>query len=347
MSGVKVERVEIVSTYLDVDGQVSGARSEAVVDRAGALGLTCRRLVIQPLLAGWDVEPADSFKSGAAPVFAVEEAVRLLETGTDLVVVSGKDFLRTEYSSAERARLMAVFGDTSVAELYTELAEAFMGIHGISEDEFRELARALEVNYRKTAMRRGLKVAPVGVNDRMVTELFRLVDCANPVIDFEGEVVLARSSVAARLEMEGVEVAAVATVEVPDGPEQVGALAGYGHLREMLAEVSEQVGLDELLGGDAALELYTCFPVVPLAFMEAVGWAKTPAEMLEFLGKHAVTTTGGMNFARAPWNNPALHGLILVARAVQGGLRIGLVHGNGGLGGRQGVVVLRASGGAC
>lgn len=339
-----IEKPEIIATYLDVDGQVSGTRAEVIVERANAQGLQSEWLKIQPLSAGWDAEPEGTFKSGAAPVFALKEAVRLLGTGTDVVVISGKDFLRTEYSSADRARLMAVFDGATVAELYTELADEFMRRHGISEDCFLELARALEANYRKTAVRRGLEISPAGTRDRMVTRLFRLVDCANPVIDFEGEVVLATPQAAARLGMVGVQVVAVSTAEVPDGPAHIVELAGYAHLEKVLAEIGQTVDLAQIIADpSAALEIYTCFPVVPMAFMIAAGWAKTPAEMLAILAQREITTSGGMNFARAPWNNPSLQGLILVARAIENGSPVGLLHSNGGLGGRQAVAVLRRS----
>lgn len=65
-------------------------------------------------------------------------------------------------------------------------------------------------------------------------------------------------------------------------------------------------------------------------------------QMPEFLLKHSITITGGMNLARAPWNNPALNGLItMVQRMQMNGENIGLIHANGGLGYRQGVAILR------
>jgi hypothetical protein len=48
-----------------------------------------------------------------------------------------------------------------------------------------------------------------------------------------------------------------------------------------------------------------------------------------------------MNLARGAWNNPALNGLItMYQRMSEGDESIGLVHGNGGLGYRQGVAIL-------
>ena len=64
-------------------------------------------------------------------------------------------------------------------------------------------------------------------------------------------------------------------------------------------------------------------------------------EISEFLNEHTITVTGGMNLARAPWNNPALNGLItMYHRLCSGTETYGMVHGNGGLGYRQGVALV-------
>ena len=48
-----------------------------------------------------------------------------------------------------------------------------------------------------------------------------------------------------------------------------------------------------------------------------------------------------MNFARAPWNNPALNGLIEMVNTMKDGpVKYGLIHGNGGIGEIQGVAIL-------
>jgi len=210
-----------------------------------------------------------------------------------------------------------------------------------------KLSKALEANCRRTALERGLNIGEPGKNNRFITSLFRLVDCANPVTDFEGEIVIATPGAASRLEVNGVRISAVEINEVPDGPENIKGLATYDHLKSLVKTISDQVQITVPGWSLAdrsqpmALELYTCFPVVPLAFLWAAGWAKTPDEMLEFLARTPITLSGGMNFARAPWNNPALRGVILAARAVKNGAKLGIVHGNGGLGGRQGVCVLQ------
>ncbi len=48
-----------------------------------------------------------------------------------------------------------------------------------------------------------------------------------------------------------------------------------------------------------------------------------------------------MNLAKGAWNNPALNALVVMyQRLLEGEEAIGLVHGNGGLGYRQGVAIV-------
>lgn len=332
--------MRIVSTYLNDDGRISGTRADAMLVRARAAGLRLESLCIQPLSAGWNSEPTGTFKSGAGPIFALAEATRLLETGVDLVRISGVDFLRN-YSSEERAQKMQVFPGVFLPEAYTSLAEEFMEQRGISEEEFKKLARAVEENYLHTATSRGLVVKPGG--DAPVTRLFRRVDCANPVTDFEGELLVASDLACDRLGQSGPRVLEVVTSEIDDGPENIQKIARYDHLQDVFVRATRNIDIHEINSkGELILEAYTCFPPVPLAFLECSGLAQTPTEMMVFLKKNPITVSGGMNFARAPWNNPALRGLIMVAETLKTKNAYGIVHGNGGLGGRQGIALLAA-----
>jgi len=73
----------------------------------------------------------------------------------------------------------------------------------------------------------------------------------------------------------------------------------------------------------------------------AAGFVSNINEIGDFLKHHEITVTGGMNLARAPWNNPALNGLIAVTeQLVKGHAQYGVVHGNGGIGEAQGITVL-------
>ncbi|CAN5456015.1 hypothetical protein BH10PLA1_BH10PLA1_04670 [soil metagenome] len=72
----------------------------------------------------------------------------------------------------------------------------------------------------------------------------------------------------------------------------------------------------------------------------------TAADDPALLAEHPVTIGGGMNIARAAWNNPALNGLIAMYETLDADstATAGAVHGNGGLGYRQGVAILEKVG---
>jgi len=61
----------------------------------------------------------------------------------------------------------------------------------------------------------------------------------------------------------------------------------------------------------------------------------------DFLAEHSITITGGMKLAKAAWNNPALNALVLMyQRLCDGQEKLALIHGNGGLGYRQGITIV-------
>lgn len=318
----------IISTYLREDDRILGAPVEI------PQGFSFQELRILALEDGW-VEHENTFKSGAAPIWALKAAVELLDAGLDLVLISGRDNLR-HLSAAELQAKMKVFDDTSLVDAYTELTRRFLDLRGIDTSELADLSRALESNYRRSAERRGIVVEP---RYEMASELFRMVDCANPRIDFEAQVLLAREDVAQELGLKGITVGSVECVEVPDGPENLEELATYSHLSEIYSKLPDISG-----HRDVVLEAYTCFPCVPLALVELLSGSSSPAAWHAFIRAHELTLSGGMNFARAPWNNPALRGIVLVSHALEKSCeqRFGLVHGNGGLGGRQGLAILES-----
>jgi hypothetical protein len=136
---------------------------------------------------------------------------------------------------------------------------------------------------------------------------------------------------------------------------------GYAHLRRAYERACDQAGIDfaaRFRAGEALLEAYTCFPPVPLGLLLATGIATgiapgvaigiAPDIALEaVLARREITVTGGMNLAGGPWNNPALHGLIVLLEQLETSVeRTGLVHGNGGVGGYQGVAIVGAPPGA-
>ena len=343
----------IIAANCRIDGQGSLSAARDLQGEIVRRGFTHAHLNIAPLSHDWDAPlPPRHFRSGCAPLEALAEACRLLSTREfDSVTVRGRDFLRSDYAEDRtlRNRCMAIYGEQHpLTEAYTGLAQAFCRRHDLSPEGFRRLCDGLFDNHRRSWEAAGESLAIKPGWFEPVTDLFRLIDCANPVVDFEGEIVLATVEVAEACAVPLARRVAVLGVGLGrtsgDGPEHVEEIAEYNHLTAAYDEACGQAGVDfrrHYLAGEALLEAYTCYPVVPLAFLLASGIAAHPDEIPALLERRAVTVTGGMNLARAAWNNPALRGLIaLWERLAAGAAPLAALHGNGGLGYHQGVAIL-------
>jgi hypothetical protein len=318
-------------------------------------GITPKYLVIEPLKADWhSPEKAHHFRSGCAPIEALAEAKKLIENGEAAVVISGQDNIKTGYSREERLRKMAVYGQSyPLTQAYTDLARTFSENNAITEQQFKEFAFALFENYQ-ISFRNALSdtFTPELLPDlrwyKPITELFRGVDCANPMVDFSGRLLLTRADIAEQLgvdKSQWLKVKAVGLKRLDgDGRDFLTDISRYDHLQEAYQQACDEADIDFVQlfkGGEALLETYTCYPVVPMAFLLVSGLVDILEDIPDFLAKHSITITGGMNLARAAWNNPSLNALVLMhQRLCNGPEKFGLIHGNGGLGYRQGIAIV-------
>jgi hypothetical protein len=341
----------IVAGDTRIDGRGDLASCLQVEQELARQGHEAVELVVDPLHAGWDT-PLEKrhYRSGCGPLEALADGRNLIAAGLcSVVVISGEDLLKTGYDREERHRLMAIYGpDFPLPQAYTALAYAFLDKIGMSEQEFRRLSALLFENYMRTARRSGHGEHPAERWFEPVTELFRGVDCANPVVDFAGRLVLCSDDVAdaaaipprKRVSVLGVGLDVLAG----DGPAFVREIAEFKHLEGAYRDACAQADIDfkaRFLAGEVLLDVYTCYPVVPLAFLLGSRLAADPAAIPALLERFDITVTGGMNLGRAAWNNPALNALIAVYhRLLEGPPFLGAVHGNGGLGYKQGVALL-------
>ena len=352
----------IVAADKIVDGAGSMDRSQAMVNRIHSLDISPVNLSIDSLSVDWHSPLEENhFRTGCAPIEALMHARDLInQNGEHAVVISGAEPLRTGYDRQERLHLMEIFGaDYPVTEAYTELAGRFILNQNASELLFKQCAEGLFNNYKKTFLadtRLGsqrLSQLPGEKWFNPITSRFRGVDCANPLIDFQGKLVIVSDSLASELGVSTEQQVLVSGVDVEilegDGEEYIDQIATYEHLRTSYRNCCGQAGVDfssKFKDRQALLDVYTCYPVVPMAFMLVTGLVRNLAELPEFLENNPVTITGGMNLARAPWNNPALNALIVTYHQLQANTspKLAAVHGNGGLGYRQGVAILEQLG---
>ncbi len=353
-----MNKAVIISAAKVVDGIGCMQHSLDIEAAIIALGIDIHHLYIEPLSTDWNAEPQpDHFKSGCAPVEALARAKSLIEqqtSATKAVLITGHDDLKTGYHRDERLRLMSVYTDDyPLTQAYTDLAEQFIQHHDINADLFRTISESLFDNH-KTSYRNALSddfspsMLPGERWYQPLTELFRGVDCANPLVDFSGRVLLCNEALAEQLNIpqnERIKVPAVGVSKLEgDGPDHINQIADYQHLKAAYQDCCKQANIDfaaQFRKGEALLETYTCYPVVPMAFLLVSGLVDMLEDIPDFLKDHSITITGGMNLARAPWNNPALNGIIdMVKRLIEGNEDLGLIHANGGLGYRQGVALL-------
>lgn len=310
------------------------------------------------ILGCHSISKINTYKSGASPVQALSDAKELIKHDLyDAVFIFGYDPLLTNtqvYGKEVIKQAMDIFNGKSILECYNSISHSMCKEIGISKEFFFQLTDSLYKNYQKTyAERIGQKVAydRGRLLDDLNGDLFRMTDCANPNIDFAGGIILTNNQTADFLNVQSgkVKVSSAKYRMVRGAPECIDKLVGqkenlFAHLRSSFFEAQNEADIDvlkEFKNGNLRLELYTCYPPIPLAFLLTTNMVKNIREIPEFLLNYEITITGGMNFARAPWNNPALNALIEMYNTLKNGTgKYGLVHGNGGIGETQGVAIL-------
>lgn len=301
-----------------------------------------------------EITKINTYKSGASPIQALADAKELIDHGLyDAVFLFGYEPLLTNkqiYGKDIVTNSMKIFENESLIECYNKLAHLLRQELQLSKESFIELCDQLFRNYYRTYCRvsksevkleRGRRIDDLGA------DLFHLTDCANPNIDFSGGVILASDEVCQLLEIpqeKRIRLSGVSYRMVEGNPEKLEKIAAFSHLQHAFCEAERQAEIqvvEEFKKGNLLLEVYTCYPPIPLAFLFVNRFIDDMSELETFLANYEITVTGGMNFAKAPWNNPALNGLIeMYHLLMEKNVHYGLVHGNGGIGEVQGVAII-------
>lgn len=342
-----MHRAFIIASGGCQDGVGSLEALQAAREQVAQAGLKLEHLTIDSLDAGWSTPLAPNhYRSGCGPLEALAYAQTQLREGAfEAVLIEGSDAVKTGYSREERDELTHIYGKNyPIPEAYTDLARHFCREEGMSFDQFRRLRDVLFENYRRSAPDKTVDETWLQAQ----TELFRGVDCANPYADYTGGLLLVRDDLLGSFDLTqpAIEVAGVGIGYAQgDGLDYLEELATYWHLEKALYYANLEAGLnfaDVFNQGKALLEAYTCYPVVPLALLLHGKFVNSWQALPAWLQQHELTLNGGMNLNRAPWNLPALRALIDMTQALHTHEKyLGGVHGNGGLGYKQGFAILR------
>jgi hypothetical protein len=337
-----------------VDSEGSHQGTEKILRLARKKNFQISTLEIVTLAKRWeDKLKSHEFKSGASAMAGIERARRLLRSRkADLVVLKGQDMLKTGYEHAAREKYMKLYeGKYTPLDGYNDLVPLFLASQKLSESEYFDIRNALFENYIKTWKR----FNPEGSlpNEKWfqpLTKYFRGVDCANPNVDYSGQMILTTESVAMSLKIpkkERVQILGNAFTKLKiDGLESLPKISSYLHLKRTLdnAEAEAKIRFKtKFFGGEALLDAYTCYPVVPMGLILRLGLVKSLSAIPEFLQSHEITVTGGLNLVKAPWNLTSLNALIVMRQRLMASKKkkYGLVHGNGSLGNQQGITILK------
>jgi hypothetical protein len=337
-----------------IDGEGSLSEVTEARERLEDSGARVGEHRIAPLRFGWDAPLPDGYlKSACAPIEGLIAGAQRIAAGEiDAVMIYGSDPIKSAFARkpTERHRLMQAYGERTFVEAFDEVAGAFRERLSMPMREFDELADCLFENYWATWT--ALEPRTRRPDEKWfgkITPHFRGVDCANPSIDFEGALLATTIDRALAADFDPARSAVVRGLALEqrcdDGIEHISEIVSYEHLKAAYEEGCHQAGLNLgslLLDGRARVEIYSCFPVVPIAFFLATGLARDTAHMKQLLRQHPATITGGLNLARAPWNNSTLSALVQATEMIRTGTPVIGIHSNAALGYKQGFAVLTA-----
>ena len=339
---------------IDATGDLTA--SKAARDKLDAANCRITHFEISSSADGWQSAlPPNRLRCACSPMTAINRAKELFATGeADAIVIHGRDYLKSDYRNrkAKRNRLMEIYGEGKgqILDGYDELAGEFLKFWGIGLAEFHQTAEAIFENHLrvwKTAHPNGPFPGPEWYEP--ISKHFRGVDCANPSVDFEGCLVVADAGAVKKCGFDKGALVRITGCAVEqaceDSLETIPQIVPYDHLARAYRDACREAGADFsdlFLANRALLEVYTCYPVVPMGFLLSSGMVADFSEIAEFANRHALTVTGGLNLAKAPWNNTTLQAFAAMNASLlsDDAPRYGGIHSVGALGYLQAFAVL-------
>jgi hypothetical protein len=346
------DEIFILATDEITDGVGSHLETETLLADANRAGLRVADLKIASLREPWGTSQNNIFKSGASAIEAIDHGNRLLRSNiADLVYIHGQDDLKSGYEKSDRKSLMNIFGhDYSPMMAYSNLTETFLNLYQIRIEDYLVIRDALFENYCRRRQKVMTKLDLPGqqwFEDQSL--YFRGVDCANPVIDYSGRLIISNRK---NLEVLGldmkklVKVAGNSFVSLDtSGIESIPEIVKFNHLKRAIELATSEANLnfvELLMKGEAELEAYTCYPIIPIALLKSLGIVSDFSSILKFLNQYEITLSGGLNLNRAPWSLTSLRSLIGANQRIRSSAtNVIMVHGNGSLGEYQGITILK------
>jgi hypothetical protein len=344
--------------------------AESIVDGVGDLSATdearkkledrnyrVAEFEISTATDGWQTElPPNRLRCACAPMIAIDRGREMMAAGTiDAIVIQGREHLKSDFrdNKDERNRLLEIYGPGKGAVLdgYEMLAQAFLAHWNISADDFRRTSEAIFENHWRVWQALNPEAQrPADTWFDPITTLFRGVDCANPSVDYDGCLVMVTEDVLRQTDFGLKSYSRIAGCDVQqqteDGLEFVDQIVSYDHIARSFNNACTQANVDFRTAysrGQALLDIYTCYSVVPMGFLLATGLVDKFEDIPDFLAGHPLTVTGGLNLAKAPWNNTTVQSFATLFHALKADQAPDMagIHSVGALGYLQGFTILK------
>lgn len=210
--------------------------------------------------------------------------------------------------------------ETATAAHWGQTPREAMAESGELWARYSEVAAHNPQSWMKRAVATEAIVTPTPDN-RLIAWPYTKLQVANPTVNMGGGIImtsLARARAAGIPEEKLVYIRGGASAEEP---------RDYLTRDQFIESHAQNAVLNtvlDLVGGDGkafdAIELYSCFPVVPKMARRTLGLARDVMP----------TVTGGLTFFGAPLNTYMTHAACAMVRKLRDGAKLGLLYGQGG-----------------
>ncbi|MDB5969938.1 MAG: enoyl-CoA hydratase [Hydrocarboniphaga sp.] len=260
-------------------------------------------------------------------------------------VVSREQAARIDFESLPISAASKAVGVTDPVHIYPLYENALQAAQGETPEAGLRSAAVLWARYAAVAASNPYawlrtspgadEIATVSESNRLISYPYPKLMVANPSVNQAGAFVVTSLALARKLGVAEDRVVHIWGGAAAQEPGDYLARGGFDHSTAQNAVLEAAV---ELVGGRAsafdAMELYSCFPVVP----------KLALKTLQRLGigsEVAPTAAGGLTFFGGPLNNYMTHAVCATVRKLRSGeSRLALVYGQGGVVSKHHAVVL-------
>lgn len=223
---------------------------------------------------------------------------------------------------------LGVFRPITVYPLYEEATSAHWGQtprealreSGVLWERFSKVAATNPQSWMTRAVG-AEEITTTSADNRMIAWPYNKLMVANPTVNMGGALLMTSL---ARARQAGIPEARMIHVHGGASAEEPRDYLERDQFNESHAQNAVLKAVMDLVGGDGrafdAIELYSCFPVVPKMARRTLGLDDDVKP----------TVTGGLTFFGAPLNTYMTHAACAMVRKLRGGATLGLLYGQGG-----------------